>query len=272
MLGKEGFEQTKQSKAAKSAAAAGGGAASPSSSPSSSSSSTTATNTVAGTTEASATEKQSLNNRQPLSTGTSSSSAFPPNFDDTDYTISSLTISRELGFIIGIAVPEADGSSSSRGSAAGRRPLKRNSSSASSSSSSGANGTSGGGCYLFTYNLKGNLIKCVEIAGGGNKDGSVILQTSRDGEYILLTEGGTTIKILRAFDLTPLYSFNTADAPSGGGSLAGGTAAQGLQPVDRIRSLQLVDLKYLLVGLENGRFLVYNIDFNRWNHEYSNRY
>lgn len=261
MLGKEGFEQTKQSKAAKAVNAAGAGA-SPSSSPSSNTSSTTTTTTTE------VAEKQNFK-QQPSPNFTST---LPANFDDTEYTISSLTISRELGFIIGIAIPETDKGSSTKGG-----KLKRSSSSASSNSSSG-NGNNGG-CYLFTYNLKGNLIKCVEIAGGaggGGKDhhGGVILQTSRDGEYILLTEGGTTIKILRAFDLTPLYSFNTADAPSGGGgsSTSASAAAQSLQPVDRIRSLQLVDLKYLLVGLENGRFLVYNIDFNRWNHEYSNRY
>src|SRR5699024_7540877 len=102
-------------------------------------------------------------------------------------------------------------------------------------------------------------IKCIEINVKLKERDSTILQTTRDGEYIILTENSNNIKILRTFDLTPLYAFNTADAPSD-------------FQTEKIRSLNLVDLKYLLVGLENGKFLVYNIDFNRWNHEYNNRY
>ena len=33
-----------------------------------------------------------------------------------------------------------------------------------------------------------------------------------------------------------------------------------------------MDYKYLLVGLDCGKLLIYNIDFNRWHHEYSSRY
>jgi len=157
------------------------------------------------------------------------------NFDENDYTITNLTISRELGFIIGIAFPEIDGKNRKKA----RRGSQPNTS------------------YLFTYNLKGNLIKCSEINVSLKDRESTIVQTSRDGEYIILTENCNTIKILRTFDLTPLYAFNTSDVPSN-------------FQIDKIRSLNLVDLKFLLVGLENGKFLVYNIDFNRWNHEYNN--
>lgn len=157
------------------------------------------------------------------------------NLDDNEYLITNLTISRELGFIIGIAIPDTSGQ---------KKPKRGNLSNSS---------------YLFTYNLKGILIKCIEINGNIKDRESIILQTSRDGEYIILTENCNTIKILRAFDLTPLYAFTTSDATSN-------------YQLDKIRSLNLVDLKYLLVGLENGKFLVYNTDFNRWNHEYNNRY
>lgn len=159
------------------------------------------------------------------------------NFDENDYIITNLTISRELGFIIGVAIVETESK--------GKKKWKKTSESSSS--------------YLFTYNLKGNLIKCLEMNVNLKERESIILQTSRDGEYIILTENSNTIKILRSFDLTPLYAFNTCDAPAD-------------FQMDKIRSLNLVDLKYLLVGLENGKFLVYNIDFNRWNHEYNNRY
>lgn len=154
--------------------------------------------------------------------------------DDTDYIITNLTISREFALIIGIAIPE-----SNKQIPKNRKAIQPNSS------------------YLFTYNLKGSLIKCVEINVNMKDKESILVQTTRDGEYIILTENCNSIKILRTFDLTTLYAFNTADGSSN-------------YQIEKIRSLNLVDLKYILVGLENGKFLVYNIDFNRWNHEYNN--
>lgn len=188
------------------------------------------------------TKEKSPKSSEQLTEGTEKSApsptSLPAYMDDTDYSISNLTISRELGFIIGIAVPDVESKKQRKG-----KPKR------SQQSNVG---------YLFTYNLKGNLIKCVEISVNVKERESTILLTSRDGEYIILTENCNSIKILRTFDLTPLYAFNTSDAPSS-------------FQTDKIRSLNLVDLKYLLVGMENGKFLVYNIDFNRWNQEY-NRY
>lgn len=156
--------------------------------------------------------------------------------DDNDYILTNLNISRELGFIVGLALNDNSKNIKLK------RPVQNNS-------------------YLFAYNLKGNLIKYIDINVNLKEKDNIMLQTTRDGEYIILTENSNTIKLLRTFDLTPLYAFNTSE-PSAGN----------LQP-EKIRSLSLVDFKYFLVGLENGKLLVYNIDFNRWNHEsFTNRF
>ena len=153
--------------------------------------------------------------------------------DSGDYNITNLAISRDLALIVGIAVLSEERKN--------RRPNSKRSPEAT------------GNSYLFSYNLKGALIKCVELTGSKNREGT-LLQTSSDGEYIILSECGSNIKILRSFDLSTLYALNT-------------------EPVGiKIRSFALVEMKYLLVGLDNGKFLLYNVDFNRWNHEYNNRY
>nr|XP_027200163.1 neurobeachin-like [Dermatophagoides pteronyssinus] len=171
--------------------------------------------------------------------------------DDNDYIITNLNISRELGFIIGIA--SSDYNNSSRKNKLSKRQSQQLQQHKS---------------YLFSYNLKGLLIKSMEIHSNAAKDkDNCILQTTRDGEYIIFTENGNTIKILRTFDLIPLYAFNT-DSSSATTTIND----QQLQPTEKIRSLSLVDFKYILVGMENGKLLVYNIDFNRWNHEYNNRF
>lgn len=170
--------------------------------------------------------------------------------DDNDYIITNLNISRELGFIIGIA--SSDYNNSSRKNKLSKRQSQQQQHKS----------------YLFSYNLKGLLIKSMEIHSNAAKDkDNCILQTTRDGEYIIFTENGNTIKILRTFDLIPLYAFNT-DSSSATTTIND----QQLQPTEKIRSLSLVDFKYILVGMENGKLLVYNIDFNRWNHEYNNRF
>jgi len=116
---------------------------------------------------------------------------------------------------------------------------------------------------LFSYNLRSKLIKCIQIGNiSFSKDrDSTLLLTTRDGEYIVMTENGSAVKIMRTFDLTPLYALNTSELS---------TAFAGEQ--NRIKSMTLTDFKYLLIGLENGKLIIYNIDFNRWHHEYSSRY
>ncbi|OTF72927.1 hypothetical protein BLA29_010307 [Euroglyphus maynei] len=158
--------------------------------------------------------------------------------DDNDYIVTNLNISREMGFIIGIAITDNNNNNGGKKNKSKRHTQHKS--------------------YLFSYNLNGVMIKYMEINVNAKDKENVILQTTRDGEYIIFTENGNTIKILRTFDLIPLYAFNM-------------DSSSNIQP-EKIRSLSLVDFKYIIVGLENGKLLVYNIDFNRWNHEYNNRF
>jgi hypothetical protein len=171
--------------------------------------------------------------------------------DEYDYLINNLVLCRELGFIVGIAIPHSsDNDSDSKPGSAQKRSSK-------------SDRQLNQNALLFSYNLRGKLMKCVQIGSlSYSKDrDSTLLLTTRDGEYVIMTENANVVKILRTFDLSPLYALNTTELA---------TAFQGEQ--NRIKSLALADFKYLLVGLENGKLIIYNVDFNRWHHEYSCRY
>ncbi|XP_020714689.1 neurobeachin isoform X9 [Ceratitis capitata] len=76
---------------------------------------------------------------------------------------------------------------------------------------------------------------------------------SRDGEYLMTAGDHGIVEVWRTFNLAPLYAFPACNAA--------------------IRSLSLThDQKYLLAGLSTGSIIVFHIDFNRWHHEYQQRY
>lgn len=78
---------------------------------------------------------------------------------------------------------------------------------------------------------------------------------SRDGEYLITGGDRGIVEVWRTFNLTLLYAFPPSSDNSG------------------IRSLALShDQKFLLGGLSNGSVIVYHIDFNRWHHEFQQRY
>ncbi|RWS10905.1 hypothetical protein B4U79_03397 [Dinothrombium tinctorium] len=131
------------------------------------------------------------------------------NEDDADYIITNIVLSRELAFIVGVAKSQ----------------------------------TANHASFLFSYNLRGQLIQKVEMKENSVSAENQLLIVTRDGEYLILNETNNVIKIVKSFDLSPLYVLNTKDS---------------------IRALSLIDYKYLLVGTENGKLIVYNIDFNRW--------
>ena len=174
-------------------------------------------------------------------------------FDEQNYLITNLVMCRELGFISGIAVPIAHDPDDEPMTATGRKLSKQSKPEKQPNQNS----------LLFSYNLRGRLMKCVHFGSNDypkDKDTSLLL-TTRDGEYLILAESSHLIKIMRTFDLTPLYALNTNELA---------TAFQGEQ--NKVKSMALADSKYLLVGLENGKLIIYNVDFNRWHHEYSCRY
>ncbi|EDS28896.1 conserved hypothetical protein [Culex quinquefasciatus] len=76
---------------------------------------------------------------------------------------------------------------------------------------------------------------------------------SRDGEYLMTAGNKGIVEVWRTFNLAPLYAFPACNSG--------------------IRSLALThDQKYLLAGLATGSIIVFHIDFNRWHHEYQQRY
>ncbi|XP_053205583.1 LOW QUALITY PROTEIN: neurobeachin-like [Panonychus citri] len=202
------------------------------------------------------------------------------NCGDDDYFINNLVLARELAFIVGTACsvdrPLSSSPSSSKSSSSLLSSLTSTimpntiSSSSSSTATTTTVAPSEPTALLFTYNLRGELHKCISFPRP--KDISSLMMTiTRDGEYIILSESPYMIKILRTFDVTPLYALNTSDLLTAcpNPDLAVRETGQG---TNAIKSILLVDYKYLLVGTENGRLIIYKLDFNRWHHEYSSRY
>lgn len=79
------------------------------------------------------------------------------------------------------------------------------------------------------------------------------LTLSRDGEYMMTGGDKGIVEVWRTFNLALLYAFSACDSG--------------------VRSLALShDQKFLLAGLANGSVCVFYIDFNRWHHEFQQRY
>ncbi|XP_054709390.1 neurobeachin-like [Uloborus diversus] len=79
------------------------------------------------------------------------------------------------------------------------------------------------------------------------------LAMSRDGEYMMTGGDKGIVEVWRTFNLALLYAFTACDSG--------------------VRSLALThDQKFLLAGLANGSVTVFYIDFNRWHHEFQQRY
>lgn len=161
--------------------------------------------------------------------------------DPEDYYITNLVLSRELAFIVGIAIPKKS-----------LNKLKKQNSST----------------LLFTYNLRGRLMKCVSFST--NSSFSPLLTTTRDGEYLIIVENHHTIKIIQSFDLTPLYALSISDLnlssniQSSEDAIVNNGKIMNMNSSKAIRSILLLDYKYLLVGLDSGKLIIYQIDFNQW--------
>ncbi|XP_013144824.1 PREDICTED: neurobeachin isoform X2 [Papilio polytes] len=102
--------------------------------------------------------------------------------------------------------------------------------------------------HLAAYTLNGRRLRHET-----HNDNFQCLVLSRCGEYLVCAGDAGVVEVWRAFTLAPLYAFPPAGAP--------------------VCSLALShDQKFLLAGLENGSLVVFHIDFNRWHHEYQQRY
>ncbi|VVC86506.1 unnamed protein product [Leptidea sinapis] len=102
--------------------------------------------------------------------------------------------------------------------------------------------------HLAAFTLNGRRLRRAT-----HHDSFQCLALSRCGEYLVCGGDAGVVEVWRAFTLAPLYAFPPAGAP--------------------VTALALShDQRFLLVGLENGTLVVFHIDFNRWHHEYQQRY
>ncbi|XP_037920085.1 neurobeachin isoform X9 [Hermetia illucens] len=103
-----------------------------------------------------------------------------------------------------------------------------------------------GNVAAFTINGK-------KLRHESHNDNLQCMLLSRDGEYLMTAGDRGIVEVWRTFNLAPLYAFPACNSG--------------------IRSLALThDQKYLLAGLSTGSIIVFHIDFNRWHHEYQQRY
>ncbi|CAH1393721.1 unnamed protein product [Nezara viridula] len=86
-----------------------------------------------------------------------------------------------------------------------------------------------------------------------HNDNLQCLLLSRDGEYLMTGGDKGIVEVWRTFNLSLLYAFPACDSA--------------------VRSLALThDQKFLLAGLATGSIVMFHIDFNRWHHEFQQRY
>ncbi|XP_043473809.1 neurobeachin isoform X2 [Leptopilina heterotoma] len=86
-----------------------------------------------------------------------------------------------------------------------------------------------------------------------HNDNLQCLIMSRDGEYMMTAGDKGIVEVWRTFNLALLYAFPSCESS--------------------VRSLALsYDQRFLLAGLANGSIVIFHIDFNRWHHEYQDRY
>ncbi|XP_053400196.1 neurobeachin-like isoform X2 [Mercenaria mercenaria] len=101
---------------------------------------------------------------------------------------------------------------------------------------------------ICNFSINGRLQKHIK-----HKDNIQAMTLSRDGQYLMLGGDNGVVEVYRSHDLTLLYSYPACDSC--------------------ICSLALShDHKFLLAGLATGCLLVFNIDFNKWHHEYQEKY
>ncbi|CAH1776878.1 unnamed protein product [Owenia fusiformis] len=98
------------------------------------------------------------------------------------------------------------------------------------------------------FGLTGKLLRSME-----HNDNVLCTAMSRDGQYLMMAGDNGIVEVWRTHDLNLLYTYPTCDT--------------------RIHSLALAhDQRYLLAGLGTGCIIVFNIDFNKWHHEFQDKY
>ncbi|XP_052674845.1 neurobeachin-like isoform X3 [Crassostrea angulata] len=102
--------------------------------------------------------------------------------------------------------------------------------------------------HICNFSINGRLLQNVN-----HRDVVHTMILSRDGQYMMLGGDSGIVEVWRSHDLTLLYTYPPCDSS--------------------IKSLALThDHKFLLAGLGTGCLLVFNIDFNKWHHEFQEKY
>lgn len=102
--------------------------------------------------------------------------------------------------------------------------------------------------HICNFSINGRLLQSVN-----HRDVVHTMILSRDGQYMMLGGDSGIVEVWRSHDLTLLYTYPPCDSS--------------------IKSLALThDHKFLLAGLGTGCLLVFNIDFNKWHHEFQEKY
>ncbi|XP_028967428.1 neurobeachin [Galendromus occidentalis] len=107
-------------------------------------------------------------------------------------------------------------------------------------------------CYdlsnVCTFNMNGKQLRDVT-----HHDDIGCCALSRDGEYLITGGESGVVEVWRTYNLALLYAFPACEGA--------------------VRSVALShDQRFLITGLSNGSITVFYIDFNRWHHEYQQRY
>lgn len=179
---------------------------------------------------------------------------------DTDYFVTNIRLVRELAFIACLAIPPPTKYVATAGSTSttNTEDSGEHRGTGDAVSKSNNNKPTKPLAMLLTYNLRGVLMRSTTIGSESypRLGDCCILQTTRDGEHLILTDSPTVVKVIRTFDLQPVYTIVTTLNP-----VASCGSPSMPQELNRVRSLSLVEHKYILVGLDNGKVIVYNIDF-----------
>uniref|UniRef100_A0A8D8UFC3 Neurobeachin n=1 Tax=Cacopsylla melanoneura TaxID=428564 RepID=A0A8D8UFC3_9HEMI len=102
--------------------------------------------------------------------------------------------------------------------------------------------------HIAAFTMNGNRLR-----HESHNDNLQCMILSRNGEYLMTGGDKGIVEVWRTFNLALLYAFPSCDSS--------------------VRSMALShDQKFLLAGLATGTVVVFHIDFNRWHHEFQQRY
>ncbi|XP_029007052.1 lipopolysaccharide-responsive and beige-like anchor protein isoform X4 [Betta splendens] len=102
--------------------------------------------------------------------------------------------------------------------------------------------------HFCLFSVNGKLLRHMEL-----EDSVKAMLLSRDGQYLLTGGDGGVVSVWRVHSLTQLFTYPGCDAG--------------------IRSMAMShDQRCVITGMASGSIVLFYNDFNRWHHEYQNRY